>query len=167
MPLTKVFPNGIRSAASGFLATCLCDGDGVCQCSHDGQHLFSTLNSKKDFEMSTNVIANMSAAERKELAAKIEAASEHMTADERRDLIATLSAALGNDLEAKQAAEQKAKVLANIQATRTDCVGTGKREYDYMQTRLRNKGVSEPLSELVWKTQQEIDQIFAASNSKL
>ena len=75
-----------------------------------------------------------------------------------------MSAALGNDLEAKQAAEQKAKVLANIQATRTDYVGTGKREYDYMQTHLRNKGVSEPLSELVWKTQQEIDQIFAASN---
>ena len=69
----------IKSAASGFLATCLCE-NGTCTCSDpDGQHLFSTLNSKKDSEMSTNVIANMSAAERKELAAKIEAASEHMT----------------------------------------------------------------------------------------
>ena len=153
----------IKSAASGFLATCLCE-NGTCTCSDpDGQH-FHTLNSKKDSEMSTNVIANMSAAERKELATKIEAASEHMTPAERRELIATLSAALGNDLEAKQAAERKAKVLENIQATRTDTIGTGKREYDYCQTNLRNKGVSVPIDELVWKTEQEIDRILAASN---
>ena len=67
-------------------------------------------------------------------------------------------------LKAKAAADRKAQVLANIQATATDVVGTGKREFNYMETRLRNKGVRVPLAELVWKTEQEIDAIFAASN---
>ena len=106
-----------------------------------------------------NVIEKMTAAERKDLAAKIEAASEHMTAAERRDLIETLSAALGTDVKAKEAAERKNQILANIQATRTDTIGTGKREYDYMQTHLRAKGVSERLDQLVWKTEQELDAI--------
>jgi hypothetical protein len=79
------------------------------------------------------------------------------------NLIESLSAALADDSKAKQAAEHKAKVLANIQATRTDTVGTGKREYDYLANDLRNHGISESLADLVWKTPQEIDQIFAAA----
>jgi hypothetical protein len=152
----------IKSAASGFLATCLCE-NGTCTCSDpDGQH-FHTLNSNKDSRQMPNVIEKMTAAERKDLAAKIEAASEHMTAAERRDLIETLSAALGTDVKAKEAAERKNQILANIQ-DRTDTTGTGKRQYDYMQSHLRAKGVTEPLAELAWKTEREIDAIFAAAN---
>jgi hypothetical protein len=158
MALVK-FADSIRSAASGFLATCTCDDSGTCTCSYDGQHLFST-SKKGNSEMST-ILDKMSATERKELAAKIESAAAVLGDAERRDLIATLSAALGDDLKAKQAAERKAKVLANIQATRTDTTGTGKKEFDYLQTHLRAKGITEPLEALVWKTEKEIDAIFA------
>jgi len=163
MPLVKAFDFINTAADKAYLAKCTCEGD-VCQCSHDdGQH-FHTLNSNKDSKQMPNVIEKMTAAQRAELASKIEASAEHMTDAERRELIATLSAALGNDLETKQAAERKAKVIENIQATRTDTVGTGKREYDYMANHLRANGVREPLSELVWKTEREVDQIFAAAN---
>lgn len=168
MPIVKAFDFIKTAADKAYLARCTCQGD-VCQCSHDDGHtLFHTLNASsnnKGIEMT--ILDKMSAADRKELASKIEAAAEQMTPAERRDLIETLSAALGSDLEAKQAAERKTKVLENIQATRTDTIGTGKREYDYMQTHLRAKGVTEPLSELVWKTEQEIDAIFAASSPRL
>ncbi len=110
--------------------------------------------------MST-ILDKMSATERKELAAKIEFAAAVLGDAERHDLIATLSAALGDDLKAKQAAERKAKVMANIHATRTDTTGTGKKEFDYLQTHLRAKGITEPLEALVWKTEKEIDAIFA------
>jgi hypothetical protein len=166
MPLQKAFDK-INTAADrhyGFLASCSCQGDS-CSCKDlgDGSHLFHIQSQTKETEM-PNVIEKMTAAQRAELAAKIEASAEHMTDAERRDLIATLSAALSDDVKAKAAADRKAQVLANIQATATDVVGTGKREFNYMETRLRNKGVRVPLAELVWKTEQEIDAIFAASN---
>ena len=111
-----------------------------------------------------SILDKMSATERKDLAAKIESAAAVLGDAERRELIQTLSAALGDDIKAKEAAERKTQILANIQATATDTVGSGKKEFDYLQNHLRSKGVREPLHELVWKTEREIDQIFAAAN---
>ena len=93
MPIVKAFDFIKTAADKAYLARCTCQGD-VCQCSHDDGHtLFHTLNASsnnKGIEMT--ILDKMSAADRKELASKIEAAAEQMTPAERRDLIETLSA---------------------------------------------------------------------------
>jgi hypothetical protein len=157
MALTKAFDFIRTSADKAFLAHCSCNG-AVCQCHVDGQIL--ATSQFKDTEMNLD---KMTAAQRAELASKIESAAEHMTADERRTLIDTLSAALADDSKTKEKAETKTRILANILATKTDTIGSGKREYDYLSNDLRNHSVTVPLDELVWKTHAEIDQIFSAA----
>ena len=72
--------------------------------------------------MPNTIIERMTAAQRQDLAAKIEAANEHLTHDERRDLIDTLSVGLGVDLKAKAAADKKHNILVRIHAAENDNV---------------------------------------------
>ena len=168
MTLVKAFDQINTAADKAYLARCTCQGD-VCQCSHgDGQNSFHASNStKKDISMSNTIIERMTAAERKDLAAKIESANEHLTADERRDLIDSLSVALGVDLKAKRAADKRHNILIRIHAAENDVVQGGKLEIERMNQTLRAKGVSETVQELALKSLKEVDAIFAAAKLRL
>ena len=127
MPLVKVFDSIHTVADKAYLAHCTCEGD-VCQCSHDdGQDLFHTLsasNSNKDSEMST-IIDKMSAVERAKLADTISAAAPHMNEKEIKDLLVTLTAALGNDtIKASKADDRRKTIINNVMAARVNAKGT-------------------------------------------
>jgi hypothetical protein len=167
MALTKAFDRINTAADKAYLAHCTCHGD-VCQCNHDdGQNSFHASNSNKDSKMPDTIIERMTAAQRQDLAAKIEAANDHLTHDERRDLIDTLSVGLGVDLKAKAAADKKHNILVRIHAAENDVVHGGKVEIERMNQILRAKGVSETVQELAFKSVKEIDAIFAAAKPRL
>ena len=117
--------------------------------------------------MPNTIIERMTAAQRQDLAAKIEAANEHLTADERRNLINSLSIALGVDMKAKAAADKKHNILVRIQAAENDVIHGGKLEIQRMNQTLSAKGVSETVQELAFKSVKEIDAIFAAAKPQL
>ena len=148
MPLTKVFPNGIRTAAdkSSFLAVCVCEGD-ECSCNHDGQPIPAISATNKETEP-MSFINRMSAAERTKLADTISAANEHMTVDERRDLVDKLTVALAGDLKAKSAADKKHDMLSRIHACEQDVTHGGKAELVNANNMLRNAGIDETCQEL-------------------
>ena len=107
-----------------------------------------------------NVIARMNAAERAELAKKIEAANEHMSHDERRNLIDTLTVALASDSRNKSDADKRHDKLVRIHAAEN---GEGKLELRRLNYTLRAKGVDATLQDLAFKSVKEIDTIFASS----
>jgi hypothetical protein len=111
-------------------------------------------------------INRMSAAERTKLADTITAANEHMTIDERRDLVDTLTIALSGDLKAKAVADKKHHILSRIYAAENDVRNGGKAELDYANNTLRNHGIAETCQELVFKNAVEVDRIFAAATRK-
>ena len=78
--------------------------------------IFASEN-KETSEMS--FLNRMSAAERTKLADQISSANEHLTIDERRDLVDALTVALAGDLKAKGAADRKHEMLSRIYACET------------------------------------------------
>jgi hypothetical protein len=162
--LTKAF-DWIRSAAdkSSFLAVCTCLGDS-CTCTHDDHDLIPAISSQtnKDTEQ-MSFINRMSAAERTKLADTITAANEHMTLDERRDLVDALTVALSGDMKAKGAADKRHDILSRIHACEMDVTNGGRAELANANNVLRNAGVAETCQELAFKSVPEVDRIFAAA----
>ena len=111
-------------------------------------------------------INRMSAAERTKLADTISAANEHMTVDERRDLVDKLTVALAGDLKAKSAADKKHDVLSRIHACEQDVTHGGKAELVNANNMLRNAGIDETCQSLAFKSVVEVDRIFAAATRK-
>jgi hypothetical protein len=168
MQLTKAFDWIHTAADKAYLAHCTCNGD-VCQCSHDdGQpiHQLSASNNKQDFEMSSSFINRMSAAERTKLADTITAANEHMSIDERRDLVDALTVALGTDLKAKAAADKQHDILSRVHACELDVTNGGRAELVNANNVLRLAGVGATVQELAFKSVFEVDAIFAAATGK-
>src|ERR1700733_14437959 len=166
MALVKAFP-WIRTAAdkSSFLAVCTCQGDS-CTCTHDDHDLIPAISATNKETTEMSFINRMSAAERTKLADTISAANEHMTVDERRDLVDKLTVALADDLKAKAAADKQHDMLARIYAAENDVRNGGKAELDYANNTLRNHGIAETCQELAFKNVVEVDRIFAAATRK-
>jgi hypothetical protein len=125
--------------------------------------IFASQN-KETSEMS--FFNRMSAAERTKLADTINAANEHMTVDERRDLVDKLTVALAGDLKAKNAADKKHGMLSRIYACENDVRNGGKAELENANNALRNAGVGATVQELAFKSVFEVDAIFAAATRK-
>ena len=112
MALVK-FADSIRSASSGFLATCVCEGD-ACTCSHEGQHLFSTSNKQGTDEM--NIREKMKAANIK--LEDINAAAASMSLQDLKALTVALSAAAKEkEAQTGKKAQRLAKLSAAMAAT--------------------------------------------------
>ena len=118
-------------------------------------------SSNKDKPMS--FINRLSAAERTKLADTITAANEHMTVDERRDLVDELTIALAGDLRAKAAADKQHDILSRIHACELDVTNGGRAELASANNMLRNAGSAETCQELAFKSVPEVDRIFAAA----
>ena len=113
--------------------------------------------------MSSSFINRLSAAERTKLADTISAANEHLTLDERRDLVDALTVALAGDLKAKSAADKKHEILSRIYAAENDVRNGGKAEIDRANNTLKYAGVAETVQELAFKSVPEVDAIFVAA----
>jgi hypothetical protein len=119
----------------------------------------------KGTEMS--FINRMSAAERAKLADTISAANEHLSIDERRDLVDALTVALAEDLKAKSATDKKHAILSRIHAAEMDVTHGGRAELQSMNNELRHAGISESIQDLVFKNVAEVDKIFASAPRKM
>ena len=97
------------------------------------------------------------------MADTISAANEHLTLDERRDLVDALTIALAGDLKAKSAADKKHEILSRIYAAENDVRNGGKVEIDRANNTLKYAGVAETVQELAFKSVPEVDAIFAAA----
>ena len=117
--------------------------------------------------MSSSFINRLSAAERTKLADTISAANEHLTLDERRDLVDALTVALSGDLKAKAAADKKHEILSRIHAAENDVTHGGKAELQTMNNELRRAGLSETLQDLVFMDIAKVDAIFASAPRKM
>ena len=165
MRLQKAFDRINTAADRSFPAACRCQSDS-CSCNDlaDGQTLFHTLQANKETnEMSSSFINRLSAAERTKLADTISAANEHLTLDERRDLVDALTVALAGDLKAKSAADKKHEILSRIYAAENDVRNGGKAEIDRANNTMKYAGVAETVQELAFKSVPEVDAIFAAA----
>lgn len=111
-------------------------------------------------------INRMSAAERTKLADTISSANQHMTIDERRDLVDALTVALAGDMKAKSAADAKHEILSRIHACEMDVTNGGRAELANANNVLRNAGVGATVQELAFKSVHEVDAIFAAATRK-
>jgi hypothetical protein len=171
MPLTPIFPDGIRTAAdkSSFLAVCNCEGS-ECSCTHDGQDLIPAISSqtnKGESEMSSSFLNRLSASERSKIADQINAANEHMTIDERQNLVDALTVALAEDLKAKGANDKKHETLLRIHAAENDVTHGGKAELQRVNNDLRNSGVAETVQDLAFMNVAKVDAIMASAPRKL
>jgi hypothetical protein len=115
MALVK-FADTIRSAASGFLATCVCDDSGACTCSYDGHHLFFT--SKKGTQ-EMNILDKMKAANIK--LEDIKAAAPSMSLEDLKALaVAVSAAAKQKEAQTGKEAQRKHRLAAAMEASATD-----------------------------------------------
>ena len=72
-----------------------------------------------------SIIDKMSAVERAKLADTISAAAPHMNEKEIKDLLVTLTAALGNDtIKASKADDRRKTIINNVMAARVNAKGT-------------------------------------------
>jgi hypothetical protein len=120
--LTKVFPNGIRTAAdkSSFLAVCVCEGD-ACSCSHDGQDLIPAISSQTKVEQLPmtkpqsiiDVIRGASGADRHKFLDAITASASSLPLQD----LKVLNKALAEAVKTQEAAtSKKALRLGRLQA---------------------------------------------------
>ena len=122
--------------------------------------IFASQN--KDTEP-MSFLNRMSADDRTKLADQISSANEHLTIDERRDLVDALTVALGTDLKAKAQADKKHEILSCIHACEMDVTNGGRAELAHANNVLRNAGVAETCQELAFKSVVEVDRIFASA----
>jgi hypothetical protein len=121
----------------------------------------TAIFAKDDSEMS--VIDKMSAVERAKLANSIEAAAPHMNESEIKDLLRTLTAALGNEgIRATKADERRVTVLNNLMAARQNAKGT----MQHIDGALRRAAMP-PFEEIALKPPHEIKNVLASAKKTM
>jgi hypothetical protein len=101
-------------------------------------------------------------AERTKIADAIDAAAPNMTTDERRELIAALSASLEKAVKVEAVDAKTKTVLERIQACHADRLNGGHNQMLLANGALSRAGI-EPLEKLAFKEPHEINKILASA----